>query len=192
MKTNNDLEKLWKTKVNSQRINEVELAIKQNEQQQKRVRWYVGIIGTLTLAYFCWLYNMTTSSLLITKLGLIVAILAVLGYIGVFVYLQRQHYRVEGQLSTDSVNYLKALRNQMNRNKWLARIVYPIYAVVLLIGIVLGTYEYTATIEPIWRIGIYVVLGVWVVICLSMMIAFKQKQENRIRNLIEDIENSIK
>jgi membrane protein YdbS with pleckstrin-like domain len=189
MDNNNiDFKDLWKKQtVNQHNIEDLLLRLKQFKRSSLRSLWRTNILLAATTAFVIFVWYHYQPEFISTKIGIILVILAMVMYVGVYNRLLGTYKNIDSTQTNQE--YLQQLISIRKKQQCMQSTILSLYFVLLGVGIGLYMYEYTVRMTAFWAIFTYGITLLWIALNW-FYIRPKQikKQQTKINGLIEKFE----
>ena len=189
MDNNNiDFKDLWKKQtVNQPNIEDLLMRLKQFKKASLRSLWVTNILLAATTAFIIFIWYRYQPEFISTKIGIILVILAMVMYVGVYNRLLGTYKNIDSTQTNQE--YLQQLISIRKKQQYMQSTILSLYFVLLGAGIGLYMYEYTVRMTAFWAIFTYGITSLWIALNW-FYIRPKQikKQQTKINGLIEKFE----
>lgn len=189
MDNNNiDFKDLWKKQaVNKPNIEDVLVRLKQFKKASLRSLWRTNILLAATSAFIIFIWYRYQPEFISTKIGIILAILAMVMYVGVYNRVLSTFKNIDSTQTNQE--YLQQLILIRKKQQYMQSKVLSWYFVLLMAGICLYMYEYASRMTVFYALITYGITLLWIAFNW-FYIRPKQiaKQQNKINGLIEKFE----
>lgn len=189
MDNNNiDFKDLWKKQaVNKPNIEDLLARLKQFKKASLRSLWRTNILLAATSAFIIFIWYRYQPEFISTKIGIILAILAMVMYVGVYNRVLSTFKHIDSTQTNQE--YLQQLILIRKKQQYMQSKVLSWYFVLLMAGICLYMYEYTSRMTVFYALITYGITLLWIAFNW-FYIRPKQiaKQQNKINGLIEKFE----
>ncbi|QDW19113.1 hypothetical protein [Flavobacterium sp. KBS0721] len=189
MDNNNiDFKDLWKKQaVNQPNIEDILARLKQFKKSSLRSLWRTNILLTATSAFIIFVWYHYQPEFISTKIGIILAILAMVMYVGVYNRLLGTYKNIDSTQTNQE--YLQQLISIRKKQQYMQSKILSWYFILLLVGICLYMYEYASRMTVFYALITYGITLLWIALNW-FYIRPKQikKQETKINHLIEKFE----
>ncbi|MCC9061992.1 hypothetical protein [Flavobacterium piscisymbiosum] len=189
MDNNNiDFKDLWKKQtVNQPNIEDLLLRLKQFKKSSLRSLWRTNILLAATTAFIIFLWYHYQPEFISTKIGIVLAILAMVMYVGIYNKLLGPYKNTD--TTQTNQEYLQQLISIRKKQQYMQSKVLSWYFVLLMAGICLYMYEYASRMTVFYALVTYGITLLWIAFNW-FYIRPKQikKQETKINHLIEKFE----
>jgi len=189
MDNNNiDFKDLWKKQtVNQPNIEDLLVRLKQFKKASLRSLWVTNILLAATTAFIIFIWYRYQPEFISTKIGIILVILAMVMYVGVYNRLLGTYKNIDSTQTNQE--YLQQLISIRKKQQYMQSTILSLYFVLLGAGIGLYMYEYTVRMTALWAIFTYGITLLWIALNW-FYIRPKQikKQQTKINGLIEKFE----
>lgn len=191
---NIDFKDLWKKQtVNQPDIKDLLARLKQFKATALRQLWITNVLllATTTFIVFVWYYYQP--QFISTKIGIVLVILAMIMYVGVYNRLLSGYKNIDATQSNQE--YLQRLILIRKKQQFMQSTILNLYFVLLGVGICLYLYEYASRMSYSYAILTYGVTLLWIGLNW-FYIRPKQikKQQSKINDLIakfEEVDNQL-
>ncbi|SHL84493.1 hypothetical protein [Flavobacterium chilense] len=185
---NIDFKDLWKKQtINQPNIEDLLNRLKQFKKASLRSLWSTNIMLFATTAFiiFVWIYYQP--EFISTKVGIVLAILAMVMYVGVYNRLLQTYKNIDSTQTNQE--YLQKLILIRKKQQFMQSVVLSLYFTLLGVGICLYMYEYAIRMTALWATVTYGITLLWMAFNW-FYIRPKQikKQQTKINSLIEKFE----
>ncbi|MRX40531.1 hypothetical protein GJU43_14675 [Flavobacterium sp. LC2016-23] len=188
MDNNIDFKDLWKKQIISQPdIVDLQERVKQFKRAGVRSIWKTNILlaGTSAFMIFVWYYYQP--EFISTKIGIILGILAMVIYVGVYNRLLGIYK--DSDATRDNYEYLQQLILIRKRQQFIQSTILSWYFVLLMTGICLYMYEYASRMTVLYALLTYGITLLWIGFNWFYLRPKQiQKQKEKIDSLIEKLE----
>lgn len=190
MDNNNiDFKDLWKKQAVSQpNIEDLMARLKQFKKEGLRSLWKTNILLFATSAFIIFIWYYYQPQFISTKIGIVLAIVAMIMYVGVYNGL----LRIYKDIDTTQTNqeYLQRLILLKRKQQFMQSTVLSWYFVLLLAGICLYMYEYASRMTVFYALITYGVTLLWIGFNWFYMRPKQiKKQQAKINELIAKFED---
>lgn len=189
MDNNNiDFKDLWKKQaVNKPNIEDLLARLKQFKKASLRSLWRTNILLASTSAFIIFIWYRYQPEFISTKIGIILAILAMVMYVGVYNRVLSTFKNIDSTQTNQE--YLHQLILIRKKQQYMQSKVLSWYFVLLMAGICLYMYEYASRMTVFYALITYGITLLWIVFNW-FYIRPKQiaKQQDKINGLIEKFE----
>lgn len=189
MDNNNiDFKDLWKKQaVNKPNIEDLLARLKQFKKASLRSLWRTNILLAATSAFIIFIWYRYQPEFISTKIGIILAILAMVMYVGVYNRVLSTFKNIDSTQTNQE--YLQQLILIRKKQQYMQSKVLSWYFVLLMAGICLYMYEYASRMTVFYALITYGITLLWIAFNW-FYIRPKQiaKQQNKINGLIEKFE----
>lgn len=189
MDNNNiDFKDLWKKQaVNKPNIEDVLVRLKQFKKASLRSLWRTNILLAATSAFIIFIWYRYQPEFISTKIGIILAILAMVMYVGVYNRVLSTFKNIDSTQTNQE--YLQQLILIRKKQQYMQSKVLSWYFVLLMAGICLYMYEYASRMTVFYALITYGITLLWIAFNW-FYIRPKQiaKQQDKINGLIEKFE----
>ncbi|UTN04860.1 hypothetical protein L0669_02935 [Flavobacterium bizetiae] len=189
MDNNNiDFKDLWKKQtVNKPNIEDLLVRLKQFKKASLRLLWRTNILLAATSAFIIFIWYRYQPEFISTKIGIILAILAMVMYVGVYNRVLSTFKHIDSTQTNQE--YLQQLILIRKKQQYMQSKVLSWYFVLLMAGICLYMYEYASRMTVFYALITYGITLLWIAFNW-FYIRPKQiaKQQNKINGLIEKFE----
>jgi len=185
---NIDFKDLWKKQtINQPNIEDLLNRLKQFKKASLRSLWCTNVMLFATTAFIIFVWIHYQPEFISTKIGIVLAILAMLMYVGVYNRLLQTYKNIDSTQTNQE--YLQKLILIRKKQQFMQSVVLSLYFVLLGVGIGLYMYEYAVRMTVLWASVTYGVTLLWMAFNW-LYIRPKQikKQETKINSLIEKFE----
>lgn len=162
MDNNNiDFKDLWKKQtVNQPNIEDLMARLKQFKKAGLRSLWKTNILLFATSAFIVFIWYYYQPQFISTKIGIVLAIVAMIMYVGVYNGL----LRIYKDIDTNQTNqeYLQKLILIKRKQQFMQSTILSWYFVLLLAGICLYMYEYASRMTVFYALITYGVTLLWI------------------------------
>jgi Flp pilus assembly protein TadB len=162
MDNNNiDFKDLWKKQtVNQPNIEDLMARLKQFKKAGLRSLWKTNILLFATSAFIVFIWYYYQPQFISTKIGIVLAIMAMIMYVGVYNGL----LRIYKDIDTNQTNqeYLQKLILIKRKQQFMQSTILSWYFVLLLAGICLYMYEYASRMTVFYALITYGVTLLWI------------------------------
>ncbi|MFH6988763.1 hypothetical protein ACHRVW_13550 [Flavobacterium collinsii] len=182
---NIDFKGLWKKQTVSQPdMKDLLLRLKQFKATGLRQLWITNILLLATTAFIIFIWYYYQPEFILTKIGIVLVILAMIMYVGVYNRLLAGYKNIDATQSNQ--DYLQRLILIRKKQQYLQSTVLNLYFVLLGVGICLYMYEYTSRMTLVYAGLTYGVTLLWIGVNW-FYIRPKQikKQQEKINSLID-------
>lgn len=188
MDNNIDFKDLWKKQtVNQPNIEDLLVRLKQFKKASLRSLWVTNILLAATTVFIIFIGYRYQPEFISTKIGIILVILAMVMYVGVYNRLLGTYKNIDSTQTNQE--YLQQLISIRKKQQYMQSTILSLYFVLLGAGIGLYMYEYTVRMTVLWAIFTYGITLLW--IALNWFYIRPQqikKQQTKINGLIEKFE----
>ena len=149
---------------------------------------FVNILMVATIAFiiFIWLYY--EPGLITTKIGIVLTISGIIIYLFVYNLLLPHVLKIDENLSNSE--FLKAIVQLKERQKFLHTTMLQIYFITLTLGISLYLYEYVSQLTFPWTIFAYAATLVWIGFnWFYLRPKVIRKEQDKLNGIIKKFEN---
>ena len=149
---------------------------------------FVNILMVATIAFiiFIWLYY--EPGLITTKIGIVLTISGIIIYLFVYNLLLPHLLKIDENLSNSE--FLKAIVQLKERQKFLHTTMLQIYFITLTLGISLYLYEYVSQLTFPWTIFAYAATLVWIGFnWFYLRPKVIRKEQDKLNGIIKKFEN---
>lgn len=189
MDNNNiDFKDLWKKQaVNKPNIEDLLARLKQFKKASLRSLWRTNILLAATSAFIIFIWYRYQPEFISTKIGIILAILAMVMYVGIYNRVLSTFKNIDSTQTNQE--YLQQLILIRKKQQYMQSKVLSWYFVLLMAGICLYMYEYASRMTVFYALITYGITLLWIAFNW-FYIRPKQiaKQKNKINGLIEKFE----
>lgn len=189
MDNNNiDFKDLWKKQaINKPNIEDLLVRLKQFKKASLRSLWRTNILLAATSAFIIFIWYRYQPEFISTKIGIILAILAMVMYVGVYNRVLSTFKNIDSTQTNQE--YLQQLILIRKKQQYMQSKVLSWYFVLLMAGICLYMYEYASRMTVFYALITYGITLLWIAFNW-FYIRPKQiaKQQNKINGLIEKFE----
>lgn len=189
MDNNNiDFKDLWKKQaVNKPNIEDLLARLKQFKKASLRSLWRTNILLAATSAFIIFIWYRYQPEFISTKIGIILAILAMVMYVGVYNRVLSTFKNIDSTQTNQE--YLQQLILIRKKQQYMQSKVLSWYFVLLMAGICLYMYEYASRMTVFYALITYGITLLWIAFNW-FYIRPKQiaKQQDKINGLIEKFE----
>lgn len=189
MDNNNiDFKDLWKKQaVNKPNIEDLLARLKQFKKASLRSLWRTNILLAATSAFIIFIWYRYQPEFISTKIGIILAILAMVMYVGVYNRVLSTFKNIDSTQTNQE--YLQQLILIRKKQQYMQSKVLSWYFVLLMAGICLYMYEYASRMTVFYALLTYGITLLWIAFNW-FYIRPKQitKQQDKINGLIEKFE----
>ncbi|CAA9197525.1 hypothetical protein FLA105534_01687 [Flavobacterium bizetiae] len=189
MDNNNiDFKDLWKKQaVNKPNIEDLLARLKQFKKASLRSLWRTNILLAVTSAFIIFIWYRYQPEFISTKIGIILAILAMVMYVGVYNRVLSTFKNIDSTQTNQE--YLQQLILIRKKQQYMQSKVLSWYFVLLMAGICLYMYEYASRMTVFYALITYGITLLWIAFNW-FYIRPKQitKQQDKINGLIEKFE----
>lgn len=191
---NIDFNDLWKKQtVNQSNMEDLLARLKQFKKTSLRALWKINILLAATTAFMIFVWCHYQPQFVSTKIGIILGILAMAMYVGVYNGLLNTYKNIDSTQTNHE--YLQQLILIRKKQQYMQSTILSWYFVLLLAGICLYMYEYVSRMTVFYALITYGVTLLWIAFNW-FYIRPKQikKQESKINALIgkfEEINNQL-
>ena len=189
MDNNNiDFKDLWKKQtVNKPNIEDLLARLKQFKKASLRSLWRTNILLAATSAFIIFIWYRYQPEFISTKIGIILAILAMVMYVGVYNRVLSTFKNIDSTQTNQE--YLHQLILIRKKQQYMQSKVLSWYFVLLMAGICLYMYEYASRMTVFYALITYGITLLWIAFNW-FYIRPKQiaKQQDKINGLIEKFE----
>ncbi|MFH7002863.1 hypothetical protein [Flavobacterium bizetiae] len=189
MDNNNiDFKDLWKKQaVNKPNIEDLLARLKQFKKASLRSLWRTNILLAGTSAFIIFIWYRYQPEFISTKIGIILAILAMVMYVGVYNRVLSTFKNIDSTQTNQE--YLQQLILIRKKQQYMQSKVLSWYFVLLMAGICLYMYEYASRMTVFYALITYGITLLWIAFNW-FYIRPKQiaKQQDKINGLIEKFE----
>lgn len=189
MDNNNiDFKDLWKKQaINKPNIEDLLARLKQFKKASLRSLWRTNILLAATSAFIIFIWYRYQPEFISTKIGIILAILAMVMYVGVYNRVLSTFKNIDSTQTNQE--YLQQLILIRKKQQYMQSKVLSWYFVLLMAGICLYMYEYASRMTVFYALITYGITLLWIAFNW-FYIRPKQiaKQQNKINGLIEKFE----
>lgn len=189
MDNNNiDFKDLWsKQTINKPNIEDLLLRLKQFKNASLRSLWKTNILlaATTTFIIFIWYY--CQPEFISTKIGIVLAILAMAMYVGFYNGLLRTYKNIDSTQTNQE--YLQHLISIRKKQQYMQSRILSWYFILLLVGVCLYMYEYASRMTVFYALITYGITLLWIAFNWFYLRPKQiKKQQTKINNLIEKFE----
>lgn len=189
MDNNNiDFKDLWKKQtVNKPNIEDLLVRLKQFKKASLRSLWRTNILLAATSAFIIFIWYRYQPEFISTKIGIILAILAMVMYVGVYNRVLSTFKNIDSTQTNQE--YLQQLILIRKKQQYMQSKVLSWYFILLMAGICLYMYEYASRMTVFYALITYGITLLWIAFNW-FYIRPKQitKQQDKINRLIEKFE----
>ena len=189
MDNNNiDFKDLWKKQaVNKPNIEDLLARLKQFKTASLRSLWRTNILLAATSAFIIFIWYRYQPEFISTKIGIILAILAMVMYVGIYNRVLNTFKNIDSTQTNQE--YLQQLILIRKKQQYMQSKVLSWYFVLLMAGICLYMYEYASRMTVFYALITYGITLLWIAFNW-FYIRPKQitKQQDKINGLIEKFE----
>ena len=189
MDNNNiDFKDLWKKQaVNKPNIEDLLARLKQFKTASLRSLWRTNILLAATSAFIIFIWYRYQPEFISTKIGIILAILAMVMYVGIYNRVLNTFKNIDSTQTNQE--YLQQLILIRKKQQYMQSKVLSRYFVLLMAGICLYMYEYASRMTVFYALITYGITLLWIAFNW-FYIRPKQitKQQDKINGLIEKFE----
>ena len=189
MDNNNiDFKDLWKKQtVNKPNIEDLLARLKQFKKASLRSLWRTNILLAATSAFIIFIWYRYQPEFISTKIGIILAILAMVMYVGVYNRVLSTFKNIDSTQTNQE--YLQQLILIRKKQQYMQSKVLSWYFILLMAGICLYMYEYASRMTVFYALITYGITLLWIAFNW-FYIRPKQiaKQQDKINGLIEKFE----
>ncbi len=161
MENSIDLKALWNKQPVPQPDKEALLKRLHKLKAQKRRNFIIANVSLIaTSAFIGWIWYFFQPQYITTKVGIVLAILAMLIYLVVYNKLIPLYKALDaGQLNRAFLDNLLQIRQ---REQFMQTTITNLYFALLSLGLGLYMYEYTSHLELAWSVVVYAVTAAWI------------------------------
>lgn len=189
MDNNNiDFKDLWKKQaINKPNIEDLLARLKQFKKASLRSLWRTNILLAATSAFIIFIWYRYQPEFISTKIGIILAILAMVMYVGVYNRVLSTFKNIDSTQTNQE--YLQQLILIRKKQQYMQSKVLSWYFILLMAGICLYMYEYASRMTVFYALITYGITLLWIAFNW-FYIRPKQiaKQQDKINGLIEKFE----
>lgn len=185
---NIDFKDLWKKQtINQPNIEDLLNRLKQFKKASLRSLWSTNIMLFATTAFIIFVWIQYQPEFISTKVGIVLAILAMVMYVGVYNRLLQTYKNIDSTQTNQE--YLQKLILIRKKQQFMQSVVLSLYFALLGVGICLYMYEYAIRMTALWASVTYGITLLWMTFNW-FYIRPKQikKQQTKINSLIEKFE----
>nr|WP_199002495.1 hypothetical protein [Flavobacterium sp. ASV13] len=185
---NIDFKDLWKKQtINQPNIEDLLNRLKQFKKASLRSLWSTNIMLFTTTAFIIFVWIQYQPEFISTKVGIVLAILAMVMYVGVYNRLLQTYKNIDSTQTNQE--YLQKLILIRKKQQFMQSVVLSLYFALLGVGICLYMYEYAIRMTALWATVTYGITLLWMAFNW-FYIRPKQikKQQTKINSLIEKFE----
>ena len=185
---NIDFKDLWKKQtINQPNIEDLLNRLKQFKKASLRSLWSTNIMLFATTAFIIFVWIHYQPEFISTKVGIVLAILAMIMYVGVYNRLLQTYKNIDSTQTNQE--YLQKLILIRKKQQFMQSVVLSLYFALLGVGICLYMYEYAIRMTALWATVTYGITLLWMAFNW-FYIRPKQikKQQTKINSLIEKFE----
>lgn len=185
---NIDFKDLWKKQtINQPNIEDLLNRLKQFKKASLRSLWSTNIMLFATTAFIIFVWIHFQPEFISTKVGIVLAILAMVMYVGVYNRLLQTYKNIDSTQTNQE--YLQKLILIRKKQQFMQSVVLSLYFALLGVGICLYMYEYAIRMTALWATVTYGITLLWMAFNW-FYIRPKQikKQQTKINSLIEKFE----
>lgn len=148
---------------------------------------FTNILLALTTVYIIWIINLAQPKMLSTRIGALLAIIAMVLYIVVYNGMIPLLLKIKN--NTNIHEHLKGLLKLNAKQKFLQTTMTNLYFILLSTGMFLYMIEYTLQMKPVWMVLSYALTFTWIIFAwFYFRTRAIQKQEKAMNELIGKFE----